>query len=186
MWAIILPVAVGALLGAGLGYFGQCSSGTCPLTSTWWRGAIYGAALGALFGFGSSSSAAKPGTSARADSTNVLHLTQLEFDARVLHSTRPTLVDFYAPWCGPCKALSPTIAKLADEFAGRVRVAKVNVDAAPQLAERFRVEGVPTLLFFNNGKMVDSLIGLASERELRARLHALTAATAPCGSKPNS
>jgi hypothetical protein len=95
MLSMILPIAVGALLGTGLGYFGQCSSGTCPLTSTWWRGALYGAALGGIFAFGSNRNSGN--SSARADSTNLVHLTQSEFDARVLQAERPVLVDFYAP-----------------------------------------------------------------------------------------
>ncbi len=169
-------IAVGALLGAGLGYFGQCSSGTCPLTSTWWRGALYGAALGALFGFGT---VRNPASAHRANSTttNLLHLAQADFDAQVLRSERPVLVDFYAPWCGPCNTLAPTVAKLADDFAGRATVAKVNVDEASQLASRFRVEGIPTLLFFKNGKLVDSVVGLASEKELRSKLETLLAPT---------
>jgi thioredoxin 1 len=185
MLSMIMPVMVGALLGAGLGYFGQCSSGTCPLTSTWWRGALYGAALGGIFAFGSNRSSGSSG--AKVDSTNLVHLAQSEFDARVLHSERPVLVDFYAPWCGPCKTLSPTIAKLADDYVDRVKVAKVNVDEAPQLSERYRVEGIPTLLFISGGKVVDSVVGLASEKELRAKLEKLTitSVTLP-QSKPSS
>jgi thioredoxin len=173
MWPLVISVGVGALLGAGLGYFGQCSSGTCPLTSTWWRGALYGAALGAIVGFGTSKRSMNVGN-ASADSANLLHLAQADFDATVLHAPRPVMVDFYASWCGPCKALAPTVAKLADEFAGRATIAKVDVDEAAQLAERFRIEGVPTLLFFKDGKVVDSVIGLASEKELRAKLQRLT------------
>jgi thioredoxin 1 len=175
MLSMIMPVLVGALLGAGLGYFGQCSSGTCPLTSTWWRGALYGVALGGIFAFGSNRSSGSSG--ARADSTNLVHLDQSEFDAQVLHSEHPVLVDFYAPWCGPCKKMAPTIAKLSDDYVGRVKVAKVNVDEAPQLSERYRVEGIPTLLFFQGGKVVDSVVGLASEKELRSRLEKLTTAS---------
>jgi thioredoxin 1 len=105
----------------------------------------------------------------------------------VLHSERPVLVDFYAPWCGPCKTLSPTIAKLADDYVGRVEVAKVDVDEAPQLSERYRVEGIPTLLFFQGGKVVDSVVGLASEKELRAKLEKLTITSGALPpSKPSS
>lgn len=74
MLAMILPVAVGALLGAGLGFFGQCSSGTCPLTASWWRGALYGAALGGVFGFGTGRRAPGSNANASAESTNVLHV----------------------------------------------------------------------------------------------------------------
>ena len=180
MLSMIMPVLVGALLGTGLGYFGQCSSGTCPLTATWWRGALYGAALGGIFAFGSNRSSGKSG--ARVDSSNLVHLAQSEFDSRVLQSERPVLVDFYAPWCGPCKTLAPIIAKLADDYVGRVEVAKVNVDEAPQLSERYRVQGIPTLIIFQGGKVVDSVVGLASEKELRSKLDKLTAAP---GTSPN-
>ena len=178
---MMLSIMIGALLGAGLGYFGQCSSGTCPLTSTWWRGALYGAALGAMFGFGSGRGAAN---SSLNDSTNLVHLSPSEFEARVIRADRPVLVDFYAPWCGPCRTLAPTIAKLADDYAGRVQVAKLNVDEAPQISDRYRIEGIPTLLFFQNGKVADSVSGLVSEKELRRRLDKLVA-NAPLSATPS-
>ncbi len=83
MWPALIPIGVGGLLGAALGYFGQCSSGTCPLTSTWWRGALYGAALGAMFGFGSNR---RDYAETTGNSTNVLHIAQSEFEAVVLNS----------------------------------------------------------------------------------------------------
>lgn len=175
MLALIAPVAIGAALGAGLGYFGQCSSGTCPLTSTWWRGALYGAVLGGLFGAGMGRGSGTPGNGARADSTNLVHLSQAKFDAQVLKARGPVLVDFYAPWCGPCQTLAPTIAKLADDYAGRVEVAKLNVDDAPEISQKFGVEGIPTLLFFKDGKVVDTTMGLVSEEDVRKRLDKLIA-----------
>lgn len=181
MSALMISVGIGALLGAGLGYFGQCTSGTCPLTSTWWRGALYGAGLGAIFGLGSGGSGGLGSLTGKTDSTNLLHVAQADFDRQVLESPTPVLVDFYAPWCGPCKTLAPTIAKLADDYVGRARVAKVNVDEAPELSERYRIQGVPTLILFQGGKIVDSVVGLAPESALRQKLDrvAPAATTAP-------
>ena len=173
MLPLIIPAAIGALLGAGLGYFGQCSSGTCPLTSTWWRGALYGAVLGAMFGFVSARNPAVSSSGA-AESTNLVHLGDADFDAKVLRSDTPVLVDFYAPWCGPCKILGPTVAKLADDYSGRVMVAKVNVDNAPALSQRYQIQGIPTLIFFNGGKPVDTIVGLPSEKDLRAKIQGLS------------
>jgi len=82
----------------------------------------------------------------------------------------PVLVDFYAPWCGPCKMIAPLVATLAEEFADKVRFVKLNVDEAPDLAQQYGVTGVPTLAVFKNGEMLDAIVGLTSGRNLRAML----------------
>jgi thioredoxin 1 len=92
------------------------------------------------------------------------------FNSEVLQAPTPVLVDFYAPWCGPCKMLGPILDSLAAEFAGRVRFAKVNVDAAPELAQQYQITGVPTLLLFQAGQVEETIVGLASARALRALL----------------
>jgi thioredoxin len=96
-----------------------------------------------------------------------------DFDAAVLQADQPVLVDFHAPWCGPCRMLAPALEQLAAEFAGRVRFVKVNVDDAPELAGRYRITGVPTLLLFRDGAVVDTLVGLAPVTVLRQRLAAV-------------
>jgi len=102
-------------------------------------------------------------------------LNESSFESEVLESSLPVLVDFYAPWCGPCKMLAPILAQLALEFQGRVKIAKLNVDEAPGLAARYKVTGVPTLILFSDGKEKSQMVGLASTKALKALLESATA-----------
>ena len=167
MWSLIPYLLIGGGIGAALGYFGKCSSGTCPLTSTWWRGAIYGAAVGGLFYFVSGGSSA---AAMNESNTNVKLIKEDQFDAEVIQSPLPVVVDFYATWCGPCKILSPRLDQLAGSFTHKIKFVKVNVDGASALTRRFNIQGVPTLLFFQSGKVVDGILGLPDNGELEARL----------------
>jgi thioredoxin 1 len=106
-------------------------------------------------------------------SENVLHLNDSNFDTEINKGTTPVLVDFWAPWCGPCRMIAPVLDKIADATAGQAVVAKVNVDEAPGVASRFRVSSIPTLLFFKNGEVREQVVGLQSEADLTARLKAL-------------
>src|SRR5580698_7408524 len=92
---------------------------------------------------------------------NVLNVTEENFDAEVLKSEQPVLVDFWAPWCGPCVQLSPVIDEIATAKVGQVKVAKVNVDDNQQLAVKYRVNSIPALLFFKDGVVKDQLVGRA-------------------------
>ncbi len=99
---------------------------------------------------------------------SIIELTEENFEPEVLKAAGPVLVDFYAPWCGPCKLLAPILEPLAGEFTGRVKFAKVNVDEAPELAGRHDITGVPTLMLFCGGKVIDRIVGLLSPRAMKA------------------
>ena len=98
------------------------------------------------------------------------------FEHDILHSSVPVLVDFWAPWCGPCRLQLPIVEEISRGEAGRARVVKVNVDEQPELAERFRIASIPTLLVFSNGQVRERFVGVQSAATLRAALRA--AATA--------
>ena len=99
---------------------------------------------------------------------NIVTLTQDNFKAEVLDSTTPVLVDFWAEWCGPCKAIAPILDELADEYGGRVKIGKVNIDNDQMLAAQYAVRAVPTLLLFHKGQVADQIVGLRSKRDLKA------------------
>ena len=103
----------------------------------------------------------------------VTKLTIENFENEALNSNIPVLVDFYADWCGPCKMLSPTVDKMAEAYAGRIKVCKLNVDDAYPVAASFGIQSIPTLIIFKDGELANKLIGLCSEDELRAMLDAV-------------
>ncbi len=108
-----------------------------------------------------------------AGSPNLLEFSDARFKADVLESGIPVLVDFWAPWCGPCRAIAPLIEQLADEYAGRVKIGKMNVDSNVSVAGNFGISAIPTLLFVKNGKVVDQLVGAADKAKIVARLDKL-------------
>lgn len=94
-----------------------------------------------------------------ADSKNVLMATDSDFEDHVMKSSQLALVDFWAEWCGPCKQLGPTIAQIADEYIGKVKVYKLNVDEYSTVASKFNIRGIPTMILFKDGQKVDELAG---------------------------
>lgn len=109
-------------------------------------------------------------------SHNVQHTSTVEFESDVLQSETPVLVDFYATWCMPCQMLAPALDRIAEEFAGRLKVLKVDVDREPHLAASHRIQGVPTLKLFHQGRAVDTIVGLPSVGALRAKLESVAPA----------
>jgi thioredoxin 1 len=95
------------------------------------------------------------------------------FEQEVLKSTAPVMVDFWAPWCGPCRMVSPIVEELADEYEGRVNFAKLNTDESPTIAAQFGIRAIPTLLVFKNGQLVGQIIGFRPKSDLRKRLDAV-------------
>lgn len=94
------------------------------------------------------------------------------FEAEVLSSEQPVLVDFWAPWCGPCKALLPIIQKLSDEVDGKVKICKVNIDESPEIAGKYSIMSIPTLLIFKDGVVSDQLVGLVQKNKIMDKLNA--------------
>ena len=90
---------------------------------------------------------------------NVIHLSDASFEAEVLKSQVPTLVDFWAPWCGPCRIVGPVVEELAKEYASRIKVAKLNVDDNPVTPGKYGVRGIPTLIVFKEGQVLDQVVG---------------------------
>ena len=111
---------------------------------------------------------------------NIIELTEANFEPEVLQAVIPVVVDFYAPWCGPCKMLAPVLEQLAGEFDGRLKFARANVEETAELAARLEITGVPTLMLFRGGEAVDQGVGFSGVRQLKAWLEkaANTAITA--------
>jgi thioredoxin 1 len=107
------------------------------------------------------------------DSSRVVTLTAETFDREVLASDRPVLVDFWAPWCGPCRMVAPSVEQLAEEYDGRAKIAKINVDDHPEIAGRFGVHGIPALLFFQGGKLAGEVVGAVPKKVLAEKLDTL-------------
>ncbi|MFQ5513819.1 MAG: thioredoxin [Myxococcota bacterium] len=103
----------------------------------------------------------------------ILDVTDADFEQKVLQSETPVLVDFWAEWCAPCRALSPVIKELAGEYEGRLRVAKVDVDANPTTAQKFGIRAMPTLLFIKDGRVTNSVVGAQPKRKLSEHIDRL-------------
>ncbi len=108
-------------------------------------------------------------------SPSIVTLTQENFSQQVLQSPGPVLVDFWAEWCGPCKMIAPLLDELADEYDGKVKIGKVNIDEQQNLAAEYGVRAIPTLLVFHHGEVADQLVGARSKRDLKASLDRVAA-----------
>jgi thioredoxin 1 len=104
-------------------------------------------------------------------SGNVLDLTDANFQSEVLASDQPVLVDFWAPWCGPCKMIAPTVNAVAEEFLGKARVGKLNTDDNPKTATAYNISAIPALLVFKGGQVVDRFVGVVNKDKLATSLN---------------
>ena len=104
---------------------------------------------------------------------HTIEINDANFETEVLQSSQPVLADFWAEWCGPCKMLGPVLEEIALEHNGRAKVAKVNVDTNSELAERFGIQSIPTLLYFANGELRDKTVGVVSKPAIVSRLEKL-------------
>lgn len=101
---------------------------------------------------------------------NVMPVTDDDFEAQVLKAEQPCLVDFWAPWCGPCKAIGPVIAELAREYDGKVQIKKMNVDESPATPGKYGIRAIPTLILFKGGEVIDQVTGAVGKAQLAAIL----------------
>lgn len=98
-------------------------------------------------------------------SSATLHVSDADFDAEVLKSSEPVLVDFFAEWCGPCKAMAPALDAVATELKGKVKVAKIDVDQNPEITQRFHIQAMPTLMIFKDGKVAAQRVGALTQKK---------------------
>jgi thioredoxin 1 len=105
-----------------------------------------------------------------AENENLLHVTDGDFDHKILKSGLPALVDFWAAWCGPCRTVGPIVEELATEYAGKITVAKLDVDANKETPSKYGVRGIPTLMLFKGGQMVDQIVGAVPKSRIKELL----------------
>ena len=167
MVKIVVFVLAGSLIGAALGYFGKCTSGTCPFTANPFRGAGFGALFGLLIAMSSCGSLFGRNRPAEPESLAIVRVADsAALDTLIGSSAVPVLLDFYADWCGPCRKLSPVLSALADAWKDRAVIVKINVDQHRDIAARFNVQSIPDIRIFSDGTEKQRLTGYRSSEQL--------------------
>ncbi|GAB4421163.1 MAG: thioredoxin [Thermodesulfovibrionales bacterium] len=105
----------------------------------------------------------------------IVEVTNSTWDTEVLKSQGLVMVDFWAVWCGPCRMIAPTVEELAKEYAGKIKVAKLNTDENPDIASRYKIMGIPTIMFFKDGQKVDQIVGAVPKPQLKTKIDSLLA-----------
>ncbi len=106
----------------------------------------------------------------------IVELTNATWEKEVLQSTGVVMVDFWAVWCGPCRIIAPTVEELAKEYSGKIKVGKLNTDENPDVASKYKIMGIPTVMFFKNGQKVDQIVGAVPKPQLKAKIDSLLGA----------
>lgn len=106
----------------------------------------------------------------------LIEVTSATWDKEVLQSNHVVMVDFWAVWCGPCRMVAPTVEELAKEYMGKLKVTKLNTDENPDIASRYKIMGIPTLMFFKNGEKIDQIVGAVPKPQLKAKIDSLLSA----------
>ena len=101
---------------------------------------------------------------------NSVKVSSQNWEQEVLKSAAPVMVDFWAEWCGPCRMIAPTIEELSTEYDGKLKVCKLNTDENPEIAGRYQIMGIPSLLFFKEGKLIDKIVGAASKKQFKDKI----------------
>jgi len=105
----------------------------------------------------------------------ILEITDANFDQTVLKSDRPVMIDFWAAWCGPCRMISPTVEELAKEYSGKLKVMKLNTDENSEIASKYKIMGIPTIMFFKDGAKVDQIVGVVPKQQLKSKIDSFLA-----------
>jgi thioredoxin 1 len=173
---LIIGIGIGVAIGAVMGSIGKCDSGGCPLTANPKRGALIGGLLGLLITLSSARVSNEATLSRIEESTRqgivkgeqtmskVIDFTESSFEKETEKGI--TLVDFWASWCGPCRLQLPILERVSEKVGDRVKVGKVNVDDCPEIANRFGVQSIPTLIILKDGKEVSRHVGVTQETVL--------------------